>query len=57
MAMMIVVGAAPIGPESRPRGALRFDDDICGHPTAARCDTLAIAGHISPAGVVTANPV
>jgi len=42
--MMVVVGAAPIGPLRRPREAMRFDDDIGGHRTGPRCDTLAAPG-------------
>src|SRR3954463_11323116 len=57
MAMEIVGSARAIVPEIRPARVVRVDDDIGGHPTAARFDTLAIAGHISPAGVMSANPV
>src|SRR5215217_5373521 len=56
MAMMVVV-AALIGPDTRPRQAMRFDDDIGRHRNAARCGTLAAPGTYPPAGVVTANPV
>jgi hypothetical protein len=41
MAMMLVVGAAPIGPLRRPREAMRFDDDIGDDLTASRCGSLA----------------
>jgi hypothetical protein len=43
MAMMVVV-AALIGPDTRPRQAMRFDDDIGPHRNAARCGTLAAPG-------------
>jgi hypothetical protein len=44
MAMEIVVSAVATGPEVRPLRVVRVDDDIEGHPIAARCDTLVAPG-------------
>jgi len=44
MAMEIVVSAVAIGPEVRPLRVVRVDDDIGGHPTAARSGTLVASG-------------
>jgi hypothetical protein len=44
MAMEIVGSAGADGPVTRPHRVVRIDDDIGGHPIAARCDTLAEPG-------------